>query len=134
MYFAQLPSSAELFIMATVAATITDLMYDNVSWNYILHNFGLLDVEVTKFTDDYSTGRELMVYNPTHIKDVINQQNNIYLNYAGPNQCGYINATMINRIFEFHLWAGFSVKYSRVEYYTVSSTASDCDWLDYIID
>ena len=73
MYFAQLPSSAELFIMATVAAAITDLMYDNVSWNYILHNFGLLDVEVTKFTDDYSTIRDLIVSNPTQIKYVISQ-------------------------------------------------------------
>ena len=61
-------------------------MDNDASWNAILHTFGLLNEAVTKFTDDLSTVRDLMVYNPTHIKDVINKQNTIYHNHSVPNQ------------------------------------------------
>ena len=63
-----------MFIVGTSVETIPDLMDDDVSWNAIIHNFGFLTVAVTKFTDDYSTDRDLMVSNPTFIKKVINQQ------------------------------------------------------------
>ena len=59
--------------MAAPVATITDLMNDDASWKAILLKFGLEDVAVTKFTDDYSTIRDLIVSNPTQIKYVISQ-------------------------------------------------------------
>ena len=75
-----------------------------------------------------------MVSNTTHIKDVTNQQNKMYRNYSGPNQSCYINATKMNRILGFHLWAVFAVKYSREEYDTASATAFDCYCVYSIID
>ena len=68
IYFAQLPFTTELLIMETSAATTTDLIDDDVSWNTILHNFGFSSVAAKKFTEDYSTGRDLTVSNLTHIK------------------------------------------------------------------
>ena len=50
-------------------------MDDDESWNAITHNFGFSTITVTKFTDNYSTSSDLMVSNPTQIKDVINQHN-----------------------------------------------------------
>ena len=109
-YFARLLIIKYLFIMATAAETITELMDDDRSWDAMLHNFGLLAVAVTKFTGNYSTGRDLMVSNPTQINAVINQQNTIYFNHAGTNHHYYINATKMNRILAFHCWAVFIVK------------------------
>ena len=60
--------------METAAETTTEIMDYDTSWNIILHNFGFSNVAVTKFTDDYSNGRNLMVSNTTHINDEINQQ------------------------------------------------------------
>ena len=94
--------------METVAATTTDLMDDGVYWNAIPHNFGFSAVAATKFTDNYSTSRDLIISNPKQIKDTINQQNKIYCNHAGTNQRCYINATNMNRILEFHRWAVFT--------------------------
>ena len=51
--------------MATASATITKLMDGDVSWDAILHNFGLLAIVVTTFTDNYPNGRDIMVSNPT---------------------------------------------------------------------
>ena len=59
--------------MLTAAANITDLMDDDLYLDAILHNFGLSAVAVTKFTDNYSTDRDLMLSNKTQIKDMINQ-------------------------------------------------------------
>ena len=39
----------------------TNLMENDASWNTILHTFGLLNEALTKFTDDLSTVRDLMV-------------------------------------------------------------------------
>ena len=64
---------AELFIIETSAETITDLMGKDVSWYAMIHNLLFSAVAVTKFTDNYSTGRYLMLSNPKHIKDVINK-------------------------------------------------------------
>ena len=88
-------------------------MDDDLSWNAIIHNFGFLTVAVTKFTDDYSTSRYLMVYNTTQIKYMINEQNKIHFNRAVPNQRCYINGTAINRLVEFQRWVVFAVKDAR---------------------
>ena len=56
--------------MATAAAIITDMMDYNKAWNVIIHNFGLLDVAVIKFTRNYSTGRDLIVSNMKQIMTV----------------------------------------------------------------
>ena len=83
-------------------------MDDNVYWDAILHNFELSSFVVTKFTEDYSTGRDLMVSNPKHIKDMINRHNKIYRNHAGPDKHCYTNNTKINHILAFHCLAFFS--------------------------
>ena len=63
--------------MATVVATITNVMDGDAVWNNILHNFLMLAISVNKFNDNNSTGRYPIASNPTHIKDMINQQKKI---------------------------------------------------------
>ena len=109
-------------------------MDNDVSWEAIIHNFGFTDIAVTKFTDNYLTGRYLMVYNLAHIKYVINQQNKIYRNHAGPNQRCYINAIKMNLVLILHRWAVLYLKYSGAEYDTVSATVFDHGWVYSIID
>ena len=102
IYFAQLIFITELFVVLTAAANITDLMDDDLYLDAILHNFGLLAVAVTKFTDNYSTDRDLMLSNKTQIKDMINQNRKMYWNHSGTNQSCYINTTKIICILAFH--------------------------------
>ena len=120
--------------MATTAATTTDLIDYDVSWDDILHNVELSYVAVTKVTEEYYTGRYIIISNLTHIKYVINQQNKMCCNHAVPNQNCSINTTKMNYILVFHRWAVFAVKYSGAEYDTASATAFDCDWVYSIIE
>ena len=55
-------------------------MNDNAYWDDKLHNFVLSAVIVTKFTDNYYTGRDLIASNTTQIKDAINQQTKMHSN------------------------------------------------------
>ena len=93
-----------------------------------------MTTKVTKFTDDYSTGRDIMVSSTTHIKDVINQQNKMYCNHAILKQCCCINMTTTNLILAFQHWLIFAIIDAGEEYIVASVTVFDYDCADSIID
>ena len=74
-----------------------------------------------------------MVSNTTQIKDVTNQQKQMYYNHAGPNQSCYISATKMKPVLEFNCWAVFDVKDPGAEHDTASATVFDCDCMDSIM-
>ena len=74
-----------------------------------------------------------MVFNPTQIKYVINQQKKIISTTL--DQIIVVTSMPLKRITFWHFTTGrFSVKDSGAEYDTTSATEFDHEWVDSVID